>query len=132
MYHVDTWSLTKKLALIKDHVHRLVFTIPIFDPMPSQYVVRMIADGWLHAEVVHTLSFKHLILPERMPPHTDLLDLDPLPRWGAGEGDERRRKWVEDWCAALISTRLFTFGLCCCSWVTVLLYLKIFFVPPTL
>ena len=25
------------------------------------------------------VSFKHLILPERHPPHTVLLDLDPLP-----------------------------------------------------
>ena len=25
------------------------------------------------------VSFQHLILPERHPPHTDLLDLAPLP-----------------------------------------------------
>ena len=25
------------------------------------------------------MSFKNLILPERHPPHTELLDLDPLP-----------------------------------------------------
>ena len=25
------------------------------------------------------MSFKNLILPEKHPPHTELLDLDPLP-----------------------------------------------------
>lgn len=57
----------------------LVFTIPIFEPLPSQYYVRGVSDRWLGAEVVCALSFKHLILPERHPPHTELLDLQPLP-----------------------------------------------------
>lgn len=59
--------------------HRLSFTIPIFEPLPAQYYVRLVADGWIHAEAVAAISFKHLILPDRMPPHTELLDLDPLP-----------------------------------------------------
>ncbi len=28
---------------------------------------------------METLTFKHLILPEQYPPHTELLDLHPLP-----------------------------------------------------
>lgn len=28
---------------------------------------------------MHALSFQGLVLPERHPPHTELLDLDPLP-----------------------------------------------------
>lgn len=38
-----------------------------------------LADRWLGAETVLPLSFKHLILPHQHPPHTELLDLQPLP-----------------------------------------------------
>jgi activating signal cointegrator complex subunit 3 len=44
-----------------------------------QYYVRVISDRWLGAENIVPLSFKHLILPQQYPPHTDLLDLVPLP-----------------------------------------------------
>ena len=57
----------------------LVFTIPIFDPLPPQYYVRAYSDRWLAAEAVYAISFQHLILPEHHPPHTELLDLQPLP-----------------------------------------------------
>ena len=57
----------------------LVFTIPIFEPLPPQYFVRAVSDRWLGAEAVAAISFQHLILPERHPPHTDLLNLQPLP-----------------------------------------------------
>ena len=40
---------------------------------------RAVSDTWLHAEATLPMSFKGLILPERHPPHTELLDLDPLP-----------------------------------------------------
>ena len=40
---------------------------------------RAVSDSWLGAEAFLTMSFKSLILPERHPPHTELLDLDPLP-----------------------------------------------------
>ena len=39
----------------------------------------MVSDRWLGAEAVCAVSFKHLILPEKHPPHTELLDLHPLP-----------------------------------------------------
>jgi activating signal cointegrator complex subunit 3 len=39
----------------------------------------VISDTWLGVEFSHSISFKHLILPEHHPPHTELLDLDPLP-----------------------------------------------------
>ena len=57
----------------------LVFTIPIFEPLPPQYYVRAVSDRWLGAESVVAISFQHLILPELHPPHTKLLDLHPLP-----------------------------------------------------
>ena len=32
------------------------------------------------SETYCTISFQHLILPEKHPPHTNLLDLQPLPK----------------------------------------------------
>lgn len=39
----------------------------------------MVSDRWLQSEAVLPVSFRHLILPERYPPPTELLDLQPLP-----------------------------------------------------
>jgi activating signal cointegrator complex subunit 3 len=39
----------------------------------------VISDKWLGVEFCHAITFQHLILPEKHPPHTELLDLDPLP-----------------------------------------------------
>ncbi|KAG0045399.1 hypothetical protein BGZ83_009400 [Gryganskiella cystojenkinii] len=57
----------------------ITFTIPVIEPLPPQIFVRAVSDKWIGAESVHAISFKHLILPELYPPHTDLLDLQPLP-----------------------------------------------------
>lgn len=37
------------------------------------------SDQWLNAETTIPVSFKSLILPDKHPPHTELLNLDPLP-----------------------------------------------------
>ena len=37
------------------------------------------SERWLGAETTLPVSFRHLILPEKYPPHTELLDLQPLP-----------------------------------------------------
>ena len=58
---------------------KLVFTIPIFEPLPTQYIVKAVSNRWLGAESTHAISFRHLILPHQYPPHTKLLDLHPLP-----------------------------------------------------
>ena len=71
--------LTLFCQVLAEEEQTLVFTIPIFEPLPSQYYVRGVSDRWLGSEVVCALSFKHLILPEKHPPHTELLDLQPLP-----------------------------------------------------
>ena len=78
MYHHEYFLLTRKQVQIKEP-QEVTFTIPIFEPLPSQYLVRAISDRWIGSESTTALSFKHLILPERHPPHTDLLDLQPLP-----------------------------------------------------
>eukprot|EP00501_MAST-03F_sp_TOSAG23-6_P001775 GSMAST32.ASY1.ANO1.1853.1 assembled CDS len=64
---------------MRDDPQILVFTIPIFEPLPPQYFVRAISDRWVGCQTVIPMSFKHLLLPERHPPHTELLKLRPLP-----------------------------------------------------
>lgn len=57
----------------------VTFTLPITDPLPPQYFVRVVSDKWIGSEATLPLSFRNLILPEKYPPPTDLLDLQPLP-----------------------------------------------------
>ncbi|KAK6170203.1 hypothetical protein SNE40_018654 [Patella caerulea] len=78
IYHSEYFMLHKKQVKSGD-VQTLVFTIPIFEPLPSQYYVKAVSDRWLGSECVCAISFQHLILPEKHPPHTELLDLHPLP-----------------------------------------------------
>ncbi|XP_067094233.1 activating signal cointegrator 1 complex subunit 3 [Osmerus mordax] len=78
IYHSEYFLLQKKQVL-SEEPQQVVFTIPIFEPLPSQYYIRGVSDRWLGAEAVCIINFQHLILPERHPPHTELLDLQPLP-----------------------------------------------------
>uniref|UniRef100_A0A8B9PMV7 Activating signal cointegrator 1 complex subunit 3 n=1 Tax=Apteryx owenii TaxID=8824 RepID=A0A8B9PMV7_APTOW len=78
IYHSEYFIIQKKQVITKEP-QILVFTIPIFEPLPSQYYIRAVSDRWLGAEAVCIINFQHLILPERHPPHTELLDLQPLP-----------------------------------------------------
>jgi pre-mRNA-splicing helicase BRR2 len=56
----------------------LSFTVPLQDPLPPQYFIRVISDRWLGAEAQLPVSFRHLLLPEKNPPPAELLDLQPL------------------------------------------------------
>lgn len=53
--------------------------VPVFDPLPPLYFIRIVSDRWLGSESVLPVSFRHLILPEKYPPPSELLDLQPLP-----------------------------------------------------
>lgn len=48
----------------------LVFTIPVSEPLPSQYLIRCMADRWVGSDQQIPLSFQHLILPEQHAIHT--------------------------------------------------------------
>jgi pre-mRNA-splicing helicase BRR2 len=74
--HHQFFVLKNKFA---EDEHVLNFTIPIYEPLPPQYFIRVVSDRWLGAEMLLPISFRHLILPEKYPPHTELLDLQPLP-----------------------------------------------------
>lgn len=43
IYHSETWLLTKKM--MHEPAHTVAFTIPIFEPLPSQYYIRYILSG---------------------------------------------------------------------------------------
>lgn len=76
IYHHEPFLLQKAK---KNDEHKLTFTIPIFEPLPPQYFVKICSDRWLGNDIAVAMSFKHLILPELHPPNTALLDLQPIP-----------------------------------------------------
>eukprot|EP01130_Rhizamoeba_saxonica_P004092 TRINITY_DN1684_c0_g1_i1.p1 TRINITY_DN1684_c0_g1~~TRINITY_DN1684_c0_g1_i1.p1 ORF type:complete len:2137 (-),score=539.86 TRINITY_DN1684_c0_g1_i1:63-5960(-) len=59
--------------------HDVQFTVPLSEPLPPQYFIKVISDRWIGSVSTMPISFRHLILPEKFPPHTGLLDLQPLP-----------------------------------------------------
>lgn len=59
--------------------HLVKFFVPVFEPLPPQYFLRIVSDRWIGAETQLPVSFRHLILPEKNVPPTELLDLQPLP-----------------------------------------------------
>ncbi len=74
--HHEYFLLKQRFA---QEEHYVDFTIPLYELMPPQYYVRIVSDRWLGSETLLPISFRHLILPEKYPPHTELLDLQPLP-----------------------------------------------------
>jgi pre-mRNA-splicing helicase BRR2 len=74
--HHEYFMLKKQYI---DEDHTLNFTVPIYEPLPPQYFIRVVSDRWLGSQTILPVSFRHLILPEKYPPSTELLDLQPLP-----------------------------------------------------
>jgi len=74
--HHEYFMLKKQYI---DEDHTLNFTVPIYEPLPPQYFIRVVSDRWLGSQTVLPVSFRHIILPEKYPPPTELLDLQPLP-----------------------------------------------------
>lgn len=77
LFH-DQFLLRKEFALQDENTHLVEFTVPIAEPMPPNYFVTVVSDRWMHAEAKIAVSFSKLVLPEKFPPHTPLLDLQPL------------------------------------------------------
>ena len=75
LFH-DSFILRRRCA---EDEHNVTLTVPMFEPVPPNYYISIISDRWLYAETRLPISFKHLILPEKFPPPTPLLDLQPLP-----------------------------------------------------
>lgn len=75
LFH-DSFVLRQRYA---EDEHSVTLTVPMFEPVPPNYYISVVSDRWLHAETRLPISFKHLILPEKFPPPTPLLDLQALP-----------------------------------------------------
>ncbi|ORY60157.1 Sec63 Brl domain-containing protein [Pseudomassariella vexata] len=78
LFH-DQFLLRKDYAVSENNEHLVDFTVSITDPMPPNYFISVISDRWMHSETKLPVSFRKLILPEKFPPHTQLLELQPLP-----------------------------------------------------
>ncbi|CAF4880687.1 unnamed protein product [Rotaria sp. Silwood1] len=64
--------------------HYVNVSVHVFEKSPSQYFICIISDKWIASETQVVFSFCHLILPEKHPAPTELLDLQSLPVrvWG--------------------------------------------------
>uniref|UniRef100_A0A914ZDG7 U5 small nuclear ribonucleoprotein 200 kDa helicase n=1 Tax=Panagrolaimus superbus TaxID=310955 RepID=A0A914ZDG7_9BILA len=71
------YFLLKQRYCADEHVIKMF--VPVFDPLPPLYYVRIVSDRWLGSENILPISFRHLLLPDKYPPPTELLDLQPLP-----------------------------------------------------
>ncbi|XP_063676843.1 activating signal cointegrator 1 complex subunit 3-like isoform X2 [Bolinopsis microptera] len=78
MYHSEYFSLQKK-HVVENSPQKLNFSIPLIDKDNMSYIVRMISDNWIGAEGMECISVKGVILPQDHLPHTQLLDLQPIP-----------------------------------------------------
>lgn len=74
--HHEYFLLKSKFSQ-DDHIVK--FFVPVFEPLPAQYFIRIVSDRWIGSETQLPVSFRHLLLPEKYPPPTELLDLQPLP-----------------------------------------------------
>jgi len=73
--HNEFFLLKQKFG---EEEHTLKMFVPIFEPLPPQYFLRIVSDRWIGSETVLPVSFRHLILPEKNMPPTELLDLQPI------------------------------------------------------
>ncbi|KAL1643346.1 Pre-mRNA-splicing helicase BRR2 [Diplodia intermedia] len=78
LFH-DQFLLRREYAASEINEHLVEFTVPITEPMPPHYFITVVSDRWMHSETKIAVSFQKLILPEKFPPHTQLLDMQPLP-----------------------------------------------------
>jgi pre-mRNA-splicing helicase BRR2 len=77
LFH-DQFLLRREFAISEMNEHLVEFTVPITEPMPPNYFISVVSDRWMHAESKLAVSFNKLILPEKFPPHTPVLPLQPL------------------------------------------------------
>lgn len=78
LFH-DQFVLRQEFAEGEMNEHLVDFTVPITEPMPPNYFISLVSDRWMHSETKVPVSFQKLILPERFPPHTQLLDMQSVP-----------------------------------------------------
>jgi pre-mRNA-splicing helicase BRR2 len=78
LFH-DQFILRKDYAEGDMNEHLVELTVPIDEPMPPNYFITVLSDRWMGSETKLAVSFQKLILPDKFPAHTPVLDLQPLP-----------------------------------------------------
>lgn len=48
---------------MRKETQKLIFTIPLVEPLPSQYILHCTSDRWLGTTFTTPLTFQHLIIP---------------------------------------------------------------------
>eukprot|EP00052_Salpingoeca_macrocollata_P008148 m.64806 g.64806 ORF g.64806 m.64806 type:complete len:2134 (+) comp16452_c0_seq1:64-6465(+) len=76
LLHHEYFALKQKFA---SDEHLVEFFVPITEPMPPQYFIRVLSDRWVGCETQLAVSFRHLLLPQKFAQHTNLLDLQAFP-----------------------------------------------------
>lgn len=51
-------------------MQELSFTIPVHEPLPSQYVIRVPSDKWMESVSQTSISLQNIVLPELHPIQT--------------------------------------------------------------
>ena len=72
IYHSEQFMVTrqsKRKQSQEDQVRVLEVTIPVREPLPPQYFVRILSDSWVGCDSIVPVSFKHLILPTVKTPY---------------------------------------------------------------
>jgi hypothetical protein len=66
----------------------LELIIPVFEPLPTQYFIRIVSDNWVGCESLIPVSFRHVLLDGLSSPtfFTSLFDLTPLPIQALSDG----------------------------------------------
>lgn len=77
LFH-DQFYLRRTYAESEMNEHIVEFTVPITEPMPPNYFITLLSDRWIQSETKLAVSFDKLVLPEKFPAHTPLLDLQPV------------------------------------------------------
>ena len=69
---VRNFQIKKKSCLVFN------ISVPVTEPVPPYYFVRVVSDRWMGCETVRPVSFRHLILPAKSAPPTEIQDLEPM------------------------------------------------------
>lgn len=73
--HSELFTLKQRYS---SQEHYVAFTVPMSEPTPPQYFIKIVSDRFLTFETVKPISFRHLIPPDRFPEPKQVLDLPPI------------------------------------------------------
>ena len=73
----DQFSVRAQL-MKSGSIQTITFTVPVTDPLPPLYFLRIVSDRWMVADTLRPISFKHLVLPAKSLPFTEIADMEPV------------------------------------------------------